>query len=158
MYEQGLRSFVSFVHFYYKHECKFIFQPKGTVSIPNSPALGPLTDQHSLTLLCQALDLVGTAKTFALLHLPKMPELKSVDTSTFEPYPVDPSTIPYHSKAKEKQSMSRGVREKGEGRRERGRGKGRKRGKMTLPWHAGPVMKRNKASAHVKVRVINNIY
>ena len=85
-----------------------------------------------------------------------MPELKSVDTSTFEPYPVDPSTIPYHSKAKEKQNMRRGAREKGEGRRERGRGKGRKRGEMTLPWRAGPVMKRSKASPHVKVRVINN--
>lgn len=28
LYESGLRAFVSFVHFYYKHECKLIFQPK----------------------------------------------------------------------------------------------------------------------------------
>lgn len=50
-----------------------------------------------------------------------MPELKSVDTSTFDPYPVDPSTIPYHSKAMEKQNVKKGVRERGEGGRERGR-------------------------------------
>ena len=30
IYEQGKKAFVSFVHFYYKHECKLIFQPKGT--------------------------------------------------------------------------------------------------------------------------------
>lgn len=29
IFEQGKRAFVSFVHFYYKHECKLIFQPKG---------------------------------------------------------------------------------------------------------------------------------
>ena len=29
VYEKGKRAFVSFVHFYYKHECKFIFQAKG---------------------------------------------------------------------------------------------------------------------------------
>lgn len=28
LYESGLRAFVSFVHFYHKHECKLIFQPK----------------------------------------------------------------------------------------------------------------------------------
>lgn len=29
IFEQGKRAFVSFVHFYYKHECKLIFQAKG---------------------------------------------------------------------------------------------------------------------------------
>lgn len=29
IYEQGKKAFVSFVHFYYKHECKLIFQAKG---------------------------------------------------------------------------------------------------------------------------------
>lgn len=28
LYESGLKAFVSFVHFYHKHECKLIFQPK----------------------------------------------------------------------------------------------------------------------------------
>ena len=28
VYEMGKRAFVSFVHFYYKHECKLIFQAK----------------------------------------------------------------------------------------------------------------------------------
>ena len=29
IFELGKRAFVSFVHFYYKHECKLIFQAKG---------------------------------------------------------------------------------------------------------------------------------
>ncbi len=29
IYELGKKAFVSFVHFYYKHECKLIFQAKG---------------------------------------------------------------------------------------------------------------------------------
>ena len=31
LYEMGKRAFVSFVRFYYKHECKLIFQAKGDV-------------------------------------------------------------------------------------------------------------------------------
>ena len=28
IYEEGKKAFVSFVHFYYKHECKLIFQAR----------------------------------------------------------------------------------------------------------------------------------
>lgn len=63
LHQLGLKAFVSFVHFYYKHECKLIFQAR-------------------------ALDLLAHARGFALLHLPKMPELKAVDTVTFDIHPV----------------------------------------------------------------------
>ena len=32
VFEQGKRALVSFVHFYYKHECKLIFQAKGKLN------------------------------------------------------------------------------------------------------------------------------
>jgi ATP-dependent RNA helicase DDX55/SPB4 len=67
LYQLGMRAFVSFVRFYYKHECKLIFQAR-------------------------SLDLLAHARGFALLHLPKMPELKRVDTCTFDSYPV-PATF-----------------------------------------------------------------
>ena len=39
VYEQGKKAFVSFVHFYYKHECKLIFQAKGEPTVPVTDAL-----------------------------------------------------------------------------------------------------------------------
>ena len=54
------------------------------------------------------LDLVALATGFALLHLPKMPELRGRDTSAFTPYPVDPASIPYKNRSRQKlQSMQR---------------------------------------------------
>ena len=82
LYESGLRAFVSFVHFYYKHECKLIFQPK-------------------------KLDLVALAEGFALPHLPRMPELKRADTSVFAPHSTPPSLIPFKNKAREKRTLRR---------------------------------------------------
>lgn len=37
-----------------------------------------------------ALDLISHARGFALLHLPKMPELKTVDCTAFDPYSMPP--------------------------------------------------------------------
>lgn len=57
--QQGMKAFVSFVQAYSKHEASYIFRVKD-------------------------LDLVGVAKSFGLLRLPKMPELKSVDREGWE--------------------------------------------------------------------------
>jgi hypothetical protein len=54
-----MKAFVSFVQAYSKHEASYIFRVKD-------------------------LDLVGVAKSFGLLRLPKMPELKSVDREGWE--------------------------------------------------------------------------
>ena len=54
-----MKAFVSFVQAYSKHEASYIFRVKD-------------------------LDLVGVAKSFGLLRLPKMPELKSVDREDWE--------------------------------------------------------------------------
>lgn len=78
LHQLSLRAFVSFVHFYYKHECKLIFK-------------------------AQALDLLSYARGFALLHLPKMPEMKSMDTTTFDSHPVAPHNIPYREEKRERE-------------------------------------------------------
>ena len=57
--QQGMKAFVSFVQAYSKHEASYIFRVKD-------------------------LDLVGVAKSFGLLRLPKMPELKSVNREGWE--------------------------------------------------------------------------
>ena len=51
VYDMSLRAFVSFVHFYYKHECKLIFQHKGelccgTLTTPFDMANLPHTHIH----------------------------------------------------------------------------------------------------------------
>lgn len=51
---QSMKAFVSFVRAYSKHEASYIFRIKD-------------------------LDLVGVAKSFGLIRLPKMPELTSRD-------------------------------------------------------------------------------
>ena len=49
-----------------------------------------------------AIDLVGLAHGYGLPHLPKMPELKERDLSTFTPHSTPPSEVPYRDKAREK--------------------------------------------------------
>jgi ATP-dependent RNA helicase DDX55/SPB4 len=55
---QAVKAFVSFVRAYSKHEASYIFRIKD-------------------------LDLVGLAKTFGLLRLPKMPELKTANRESW---------------------------------------------------------------------------
>ena len=50
-----------------------------------------------------ALDLVGLAKGFALPHLPRMPELRGLDTSSFTSHPTTPRDIKFKDRAREKQ-------------------------------------------------------
>ena len=54
-----MKAFVSFVRAYSKHEASYIFRIKD-------------------------LDLIGVAKSFGLLRLPKMPEMKTVNRDSWQ--------------------------------------------------------------------------
>ncbi|KAG6861591.1 hypothetical protein C0995_014498 [Termitomyces sp. Mi166 len=68
IHDRGAKAFVSFVRAYSKHEASYIFRIKD-------------------------LDLVGVAKSFGLLRLPRMPELKDVGLEGWEDARVDVSII-----------------------------------------------------------------
>ena len=73
IYDRSKQAFVSFVQAYHKHEC-------------------------SLLLRLKELDLCQVAEgAFALVHLPKMPELKNRDTSRFNQSSenINSESIPY---------------------------------------------------------------
>ncbi|MEE6504142.1 hypothetical protein FKM82_005076 [Ascaphus truei] len=78
VFEKGMKAFVSFVQAYAKHQCNLIFRVKD-------------------------LDFVSLARGFALLKMPRMPELKGKDFSGFVPTPIDTYAIPYKDKNREKQ-------------------------------------------------------
>ncbi|KAJ3605114.1 hypothetical protein NHX12_027164 [Muraenolepis orangiensis] len=77
MYDRGMRAYVSSVQAYAKHECSLIFRVKD-------------------------LDFSAMAKGFALLRMPKMPELRDKACSDFVRTDVDTDTIRYKDKAREK--------------------------------------------------------
>ncbi|KAM9800876.1 ATP-dependent RNA helicase DDX55 [Neosynchiropus ocellatus] len=77
MFERGMRAFVSYVQAYGKHECSLIFRLKD-------------------------LDLAAVARGFALLRLPKMPELRGKSFPDFEATQVDTDTIRFKDKNREK--------------------------------------------------------
>ncbi|KAG2447782.1 hypothetical protein HYH02_007239 [Chlamydomonas schloesseri] len=85
--EKATKAFVTYVRGYKEHHCKFIFR---------------LQDLH-----------IGRLATgLGLLRLPKMPDLKKpLGASEFRPSPVDPSTVPYRDKAREKQRQ-KGLQQK----------------------------------------------
>ncbi|CAG7846486.1 ATP-dependent rRNA helicase SPB4 {ECO:0000305} {ECO:0000250/UniProtKB:P25808} [Serendipita indica DSM 11827] len=74
-HEKGTKAFVSFVRAYSKHEASYIFRVKD-------------------------LDLVGVAKSYGLLRLPRMPELKG-RTDGWEDAHVDWEEYAYLDKARE---------------------------------------------------------
>lgn len=78
MFDRGMRAFVSYVQAYAKHECSLIFRIKD-------------------------LDFATLARGFALLRLPKMPELKGKKFPDFTETTVDTNTIRYKDKHREKQ-------------------------------------------------------
>ncbi|XP_070619254.1 ATP-dependent RNA helicase DDX55 [Erythrolamprus reginae] len=78
MYEKGMKAFVSCVQAYAKHECNLIFRIKD-------------------------LDFASLARGFALLKMPKMPELKWKDLSGFAPADIDTDSIAFKDKNREKQ-------------------------------------------------------
>uniref|UniRef100_A0A673CR78 ATP-dependent RNA helicase n=1 Tax=Sphaeramia orbicularis TaxID=375764 RepID=A0A673CR78_9TELE len=78
MFDRGMRAFVSNVQAYAKHECSLIFRIKD-------------------------LDFAALARGFALLRLPKMPELRGKTLPDFIETNVDTNTIRYKDKNREKQ-------------------------------------------------------
>lgn len=78
MFDRGMRAFVSYVQAYAKHECSLIFRVKD-------------------------LDFATLARGFALLRLPKMPELRGKTFPDFTETTIDTETIRYKDKNREKQ-------------------------------------------------------
>ncbi|CAL8464167.1 g3702 [Coccomyxa elongata] len=81
--EKGTSAFVTYVRGYREHQCRFIFRS-------------------------EALDLGRLATAFALLRLPRMPELRGLgDLPNFTPSPVDPITVKFKNKQREKQRQKK---------------------------------------------------
>ncbi|KAG7499744.1 ATP-dependent RNA helicase DDX55 [Solea senegalensis] len=78
MFDRSMRAFVSYVQAYAKHECSLIFRIKD-------------------------LDFASLARGFALLRMPKMPELRRKTFPNFIGTTVDTETIRYKDKNREKQ-------------------------------------------------------
>uniref|UniRef100_G1QM74 ATP-dependent RNA helicase n=1 Tax=Nomascus leucogenys TaxID=61853 RepID=G1QM74_NOMLE len=78
VFEKGMKAFVSYVQAYAKHECNLIFRLKD-------------------------LDFASLARGFALLRMPKMPELRGKQFPDFVPVDVNTDTIPFKDKIREKQ-------------------------------------------------------
>uniref|UniRef100_A0A3Q1HL82 ATP-dependent RNA helicase n=2 Tax=Anabas testudineus TaxID=64144 RepID=A0A3Q1HL82_ANATE len=78
MFDRGMRAFVSYVQAYAKHECSLIFRIKD-------------------------LNFASLARGFALLRLPKMPELRGKTFPDFTETTMDTDTIRYKDKNREKQ-------------------------------------------------------
>uniref|UniRef100_A0A665U9M9 ATP-dependent RNA helicase n=1 Tax=Echeneis naucrates TaxID=173247 RepID=A0A665U9M9_ECHNA len=77
MFDRGMRAFVSYVQAYAKHECSLIFRIRD-------------------------LDFASLARGFALLRLPKMPELRGKTFPDFVETTVDTDAIRYKDKSREK--------------------------------------------------------
>ncbi|KFU89560.1 ATP-dependent RNA helicase DDX55, partial [Chaetura pelagica] len=78
VFEKGMKAFVSYVQAYAKHECNLIFRIKD-------------------------LDFASLAKGFALLKMPKMPELRGKCFPDFIPVTVNTDSISFKDKNREKQ-------------------------------------------------------
>uniref|UniRef100_A0A8C0G327 ATP-dependent RNA helicase n=1 Tax=Bubo bubo TaxID=30461 RepID=A0A8C0G327_BUBBB len=78
VFEKGMKAFVSYVQAYAKHECNLIFRIKD-------------------------LDFASLAKGFALLKMPKMPELRGKCFPDFTPVTVNTDSISFKDKNREKQ-------------------------------------------------------
>ncbi|KAA1474944.1 DEAD-domain-containing protein [Dentipellis sp. KUC8613] len=76
LHDKAVKAFVSFVRAYSNHEASYIFRIKD-------------------------LDLVGIAKAFGLLRLPRMPELKNANRDGWADADIDWETYPYLDKAQE---------------------------------------------------------
>ncbi|KIM28976.1 hypothetical protein M408DRAFT_16014 [Serendipita vermifera MAFF 305830] len=80
LYDKGVKAFVSFTKAYSKHEASYVFRIKN-------------------------LDLVGTAKSYGLLRLPRMPELKG-EHEEWEDADVDWDSYAYLDKAREAKRLA----------------------------------------------------
>ncbi|XP_048957493.1 ATP-dependent RNA helicase DDX55 isoform X4 [Canis lupus baileyi] len=96
VFEKGMKAFVSYVQAYAKHECNLIFRLKD-------------------------LDFASLARGFALLRMPKMPELRGRQFPDFVPADVDTNNIPFKDKIREKQRQKLLERQRKEKRENEGR-------------------------------------
>lgn len=80
-HDRATKAFVSLVRAYSKHEASYIFRVKD-------------------------LDLVGTARCYGLLRLPRMPEFKNVDKSSWNDADVDWGLYAYADTAQEAKRLS----------------------------------------------------
>lgn len=76
IFDKANRAFVSYSQYYQKHECRLILRLKD-------------------------LDLGKVAMSFGLLKMPRMPELKGLDLSSFQNDEIDINTIKYKDKQRE---------------------------------------------------------
>ncbi|KAF7971110.1 hypothetical protein HWV62_7178 [Athelia sp. TMB] len=86
LHDKAAKAFVSFVRAYSKHEASYIFRIKD-------------------------LDLVGVGKSFGLLRLPKMPELKDRPRDGWHDEEVDWDHFAYADKAQEAKRLAAGAAE-----------------------------------------------
>ncbi|KAG5350176.1 hypothetical protein C0989_012384 [Termitomyces sp. Mn162] len=87
IHDQATKAFVSFIRAYSKHEASYIFRIKD-------------------------LDFVGVAKSFGLLRLPRMPELKDVGLESWEDARVDWDVFSYADQAHEAKRVVKVTAEK----------------------------------------------
>ncbi|KAH9857084.1 DEAD-domain-containing protein [Lenzites betulinus] len=83
--DKAAKAFVSFARAYSKHEASYIFRLKD-------------------------LDLVGLAKSFGLLRIPRMPELKGVSREGWKDADVDWNTYAYADQAQEAKRLAEAVK------------------------------------------------
>ncbi|KAF8205000.1 DEAD-domain-containing protein [Pholiota molesta] len=96
LHDQAIKAFVSFVRAYSKHEASYIFRVKD-------------------------LDLVGLARTFGLLRLPRMPELKAANRDSWQDAEISWDTFSYADQAQEAKRIAALAEAAKEGGRERER-------------------------------------
>ncbi|KOC59272.1 ATP-dependent RNA helicase DDX55 [Habropoda laboriosa] len=82
LFDKANRAFVSYIQAYNKHECNLILRLKD-------------------------IDLGKLAMSFGLLRMPRMPELKGKDVSSFEQENIDINSITYSNKQKEKNRLEK---------------------------------------------------
>lgn len=121
VFEKGMKAFVSFVQAYAKHECSLIFRLKD-------------------------LDFAGLARGFALLRMPRMPELRGKQFPDFVPVDIDTHTIPFKDKIREKQRQKL-LEQK---RKERSENEGRKKFIKNKAWSKQKAKKERKKKMNAK--------
>ncbi|KAL2915583.1 ATP-dependent rRNA helicase spb4 [Polyrhizophydium stewartii] len=82
VYENSITAFVSWVRAYNEHQANYIFRIKET-------------------------NLASVARSFGLLRLPRMPELRTIKVTGFTPTQFDPDAIPFRNKTREKQRVAK---------------------------------------------------
>lgn len=103
--DRGARALVSFVRAYGTHDAGFLFR-------------------------ASALDLVGLARAYGLLRLPRMPELKNRDTSSWRDAEVDWDEYAYKDEKQEAKRKAEAGKKKEEAEERRKR----KRKVVEVPW------------------------